>query len=169
MQPLAPAGCSRSLAQTNLSTSLALSLLGADGKELSVHSDLDHPIELIIPRDPNLVIPAMTLQNVTALGTSPHQLIFNLHFINITTTLPVSVHLEMRSRDATLGYLLIYRFDSVPQLNSSVHLIDGWSPFCPSSEHLLYNDCLVHDLLVVCSQVRAVQECTRSSSTTNTH
>ena len=54
MHPLASAGESRSLAQTNLSTSLALSLLGANGKELSVHSDLDHPIELIIPRDPNV-------------------------------------------------------------------------------------------------------------------
>ena len=101
MQPLASAGKSRSLAQTNLSTSLALSLLRADGKELSVHSDLDHPIELLIPRDPNVVIPPMTLQNVTSLGASPHQLIFNLHFINITTTLPVSVHLEMRPLDAS--------------------------------------------------------------------
>ena len=134
MQPLAPAGSSRSLSQTNLSTSLALSLLGADGKELSVHCEPDHPIELIIPRDPNMVIPPMALQNVTSLSALPHQLIFNLHFINITTALPVSVHLEMHPLDATLGYLLIYRFDSVPQLNSSVHLIDGWTPFCPSSE-----------------------------------
>ena len=29
--------------------------------------------------------------------------------------------------------LAIYRFDSAPQLNSSINLIDGWTSFCPSS------------------------------------
>ena len=169
VQPLAPAGNSRSLAHTNLSTSLTLSLLGPDGNELAVHSDLERPIELIIPRDPNVVIPEMALQDVTSLNASPHKLIFNLHFFNITTTLPVSVHLEMRPLDAARGYLLIYRFDSVPQLNSSVHLIDGWTPFCPSSEHLLCGDCLLHDRPVVSSKMRAVQVFTPSSSTINTH
>ena len=140
MQPLASAGSSRSLSNTNLSTSLALSLLDADGKELTVHSDPDHPIELIIPRDPNVVIPPMVLQNVTALAASPHQQIFNVHFVNITNALPVSVHFEMRPRNTSVGYLLIYRFDNAPQLNSSIHLIDGWTPFCPSSQCPLYDE-----------------------------
>ena len=139
MQPLASVGSSRSLSNTNLSTSLALSLLDADGNELSVHADADHPIELIIPRDPNVLMPPMALQNVTALAGSPHQQIFNLHFVNITNALAVSVHLEMRPLNTSAGYLLIYRFDSAPQLNSSMHLVDGWAPLCPASEHQLYD------------------------------
>ena len=29
-----------------------------------------------------------------------------------------------------LSYLFIYKFDQLPQLNSSIHLIDGWTIFC---------------------------------------
>jgi hypothetical protein len=36
--------------------------------------------------------------------------------------------------DQILAYLFIYKFDSSPQLNSSINLIDGWSLFCPSSQ-----------------------------------
>ena len=133
MQPLASAGTSRSQSNTNLSTSVALSLFDANGNEVSVRADPDHPIELIIPRDPNRVIPPMTLQNVTPLVDSPHRQLFNLHFINITSQLPISVHFEMRPLDVSRAYMVIYRFDSAPQLNSSVNLIDGWTAFCPSN------------------------------------
>ena len=132
MQPLASAGTSRSQSNTNLSTSVALSLFDANGNEVAVRADPDHPIELIIPRDPNRVIPPMTLQNVTPLADSPHRQLFNLHFINITSQLPISVHFEMRPLNPTLAYLIIYRFDTTPQLNSSINLIDGWTSFCPS-------------------------------------
>jgi hypothetical protein len=133
MQPLASAGTSRSQSNTNLSTSVTLSLFDANGNEVAVRTDADHPIELIIPRDPNRVIPSMALQNVTSLADSPHRQLFNLHFINITSQLPISVHFEMRPLNTSLSYLLIYRFDSAPQLNSSVNLIDGWTFFCPSN------------------------------------
>ena len=133
MQPLATAGNSRSQFNTNLSTSVALSLIDPDGNEVAIRADRDHPIELIIPRDPNRVIPSMALQNVTSVGALPHHQLFYLHFINITSELPISVHFEMRPLDASLAYLFIYRFDSAPQLNSSVQLIDGWTSFCPSS------------------------------------
>ena len=133
MQPLASAGTSRSQSNTNLSRSVALSLFDAHGNEVSVHADPNHPIELIIPRDPNRIIPPMTLQNVTSLADSSHRQVFNLHFINITSQLPISIHLEMHPFNASLAYLVIYRFDSAPQLNSSIHLIDGWTFFCPSN------------------------------------
>ena len=55
-------------------------------------------IEFIIPRDPNLIIPSMILQNVTSINSS-HNLLFNLHYINITQSnnLSISVHFEMQS------------------------------------------------------------------------
>jgi hypothetical protein len=134
MQPLAIVGNARASVNTNLSRSLALSVLDTSGNELAISADRDHPIELIIPRDPNLVMPPMAMQNVTSMNASPHRRLFNLHFSNITSALPISVHFEMQPLDVILGYLLIYRFDSGPQLNSSVHLIDGWTLLCPSSE-----------------------------------
>ena len=133
MQPLATHGTSRSQSNTNLSTSLALTLLDANGHEMAIRADADHPIELIIPRDPNRAIPPMILQNVTSLADSPHRQLFNLHFVNITSQLPISVHFEMRPLDAARAYLVIYRFDNAPQLNSTVNRIDGWTSFCPST------------------------------------
>ena len=141
MQPLAVAGSTRSSATTtNLSTSLALSVLDASGNELPIHTDRDHPIELIIPRDPNAIIPPMVLQNVTLADPAPHRQLLNLHFSNITSALPVSVHFEMRPHDTSLGYLFVYRFGTAPQLNSSVQFLDGWTVFCPADAHSFFID-----------------------------
>ena len=99
-----------------------------------MNTDGNQTIEFRIPRDPNLVIPPMTRENVTAVNQTdlhPHQLLFYLHYVNITTSLPVSLHLRMRSFEPNLGYLFIYKFDQSPQLNSSIQLIDGWTLFCP--------------------------------------
>ena len=133
MQPLASAGTSRSVSNTHLSRTVALSVLDANGNELAISADRDHPIEMIIPRDPNIVIPSMALQNVTSIDGSPHRQLFSMHFSNITAALPISVHFEMRPLNPSLAYLFVYRFDSGPQVNSSVQLIDGWTSFCPSS------------------------------------
>ncbi len=127
MQPLASADQSKSESNTNLSRSISFSILDHNGNEVLIETNSSNPIELIIPRDPNLIIPSMILQNVTS---TPHSQLFNLHYVNITNTLPISVHLEIHPLDATIGYLLIYKFDGIPQLNQS----DGWTLFCPSSK-----------------------------------
>jgi len=127
MQPLASADQSNSQSNTNLSRSISFSILDQNGNEVLIETNSTNPIELIIPRDPNLIIPSMILQNVTS---TPHYQLFNLHYVNITSTLPISVHLEIHPLDATIGYLLIYKFDGIPQLNQS----DGWTLFCPSSK-----------------------------------
>ncbi len=139
MQPLALADNTRLRSSTNLSTTLSLTILDRNGNELSFETSVDHPIELIIPRDPNLIIPSMALQNVISMNLTPHHQLFNLHFVKIPQTQwnnnrTVSITIEMHSLNITLGYLFIYRFDNPPQLNSSINQIDGWSLFCPSSE-----------------------------------
>ena len=140
MQPLASASNSRSEANTNLSTTVSLSMLDQNGNNVPVRASVDHPFELIIPRDANVAVPPMVLQNVTAMSITPHNQLFNLHFVNITqnNNLTVSLHFETRPLNTNLGYLLIYRFDGSPQLNSSINQIDGWSLLCPSSELLLF-------------------------------
>ena len=75
----------------------------------------------------------MILQNVTSKNTTPHNQLFQLHYANITNTLPVSVHLEVHPLNISLAYLLIYKFDQIPQLNSSINQMDGWSVFCPGN------------------------------------
>ena len=136
MQPLAVAGTSRSQANTNLSTSISLSLFDLNSNELSIHTSADHSIEFLIPRDPNSIISPMTLQNVTSMrGNQP----FYLHFVNMTqfmtnSNLTVSLHFEIRPLNVSLGYLFIYKFDGSPELNSSINRTDGWSLLCPSSK-----------------------------------
>ena len=134
INPLASADMLRPHSITNLSRSLSLSILNQNGNEISIRTTFDHPIELIIPRDPNWNLPPMMLQNVFPADGTRHKQLFHLHYVNITATLSISVHLEMRPLNISLGYLLIYRFDGPPQLNSSISQIDGWSLFCPSSK-----------------------------------
>ena len=129
VQPLAAYGNSKSQSNTNLSRSISLSLFDHLSNEIPIRTSRSQPIELIIPRDPNVVIPSMTLQNVT----TSHQQLFNLHFVNIANSLPRSVHFEMHPLNTNLSYLFIYKFDSAPILNSSMNDTDGWTIFYPSN------------------------------------
>ena len=129
MEPLAPIGSTKVPSNTNMSTFMSLSLIDHNENELSFQTN---SMRLIIPRDPNAIIPAMNIQNVTSMNSTAHHLIFNLHYINISSILPISVHIEMHPLNESLGYLLIYKFDQTPQLNSSMNSIDGWTLFCPS-------------------------------------
>jgi len=140
MQPLAVADQSGSQLNTNLSRSISLSILDQNLNEVSIQTNLNDSIEIIIPRDPNLIISSMYLQNVISTNFTFHNQLFNLHYVNISSTSAISVHFEIRSLDSSLGYLFIYKFDSSPQLNSSIDQIDGWTLFCPSSEILFITD-----------------------------
>ena len=77
----------------------------------------------------------MILQNVTS-----RQQLFNLHYVNITTVLSISVHIEIEPLNSSIGYLLIYKFDQIPQLNQSIYQIDDWIVFCPSNFHSFFVD-----------------------------
>ena len=138
VQPLAVSDDLRSQANTNLSRSVSLSIVDENGNETAVRTTSDQPIELIIPRDPNLVLPPMTLQNVSLKSSvALNSQTYNLHHVNLgSQASSAALHFEMRPSDASLGYLLIYRFDSSPQLNRSISLIDGWTRFCPSNDSL---------------------------------
>jgi hypothetical protein len=127
-------------ATTNLSSLLSIDFLDESGNEMSVHTSIDQPFELVIPSDINWIVPPMILQNVSSLlnNSTVNNGPFNLHFINISQSNPnisISVNLEIHPLNSTLGYMMIYKFDSVPQLNSSINQIDGWSLMCPSSKN----------------------------------
>ena len=127
IEPLSVYGNGQSTANTNVSTSVLLSLVDLNGNQVSI----EKPIEIFIPRDANLQIPPMKLQNVT--NSSLHEQLFNLHYVNITSTLGISVHLEFSPLNRSLSYLLIYKFDQIPRLNSSIHEIDGWLIIRPAN------------------------------------
>jgi hypothetical protein len=125
MEPLASFGNSNIQSNTNLSTSISLSMLEQNGNEILFQTN---SMRFIIPRDPNIIIPSMNLQNVTSI----HNVLFYFHYINITSSLPISIHIEMNPLNTSLAYLFIYKFDQIPQLNNSINIIDGWTIFCPS-------------------------------------
>ena len=142
MQRLASADQSSSSSNTNLSTSLSLSILDQAGKEMALTTGAQDRFEFIIPRDPTLIVPAMVRQNATSLSASPHSQLFNLHYVNINQSSPltISLHFEMRPVTMNVSYLLIYRFDGSPQLNRSVSQIDGWSLLCSSNVYTHFID-----------------------------
>jgi hypothetical protein len=105
---------------------MSLSILDENNQEISIQTILDRPIEFIIPRDPNLIIPPMILQNV--ISTSHNQL-FHFKSINITSQLAISVHFEIYPLNNNLSYLFTYKFDDLIDLNN----YDGWTLFCPDN------------------------------------
>jgi hypothetical protein len=111
MKPLAPYGNS---INTNHSRSISFSILDQNGDEI--------PTEIIIPRDPNLIIPKMILQNVTSFNKS-----FHMKLINIKST--NSIHFDIYPFNKNLSYLFIYKFDHL----FSFHQLDGWTLLCHSS------------------------------------
>ncbi|CAF4387655.1 unnamed protein product, partial [Adineta steineri] len=64
IDPLASFG---NFQNTNLSRSVSLSIIDQNGNEVSFEANQNNPIQLIIPRDPNVLIPSMYLQNVTSI------------------------------------------------------------------------------------------------------
>ncbi|UJR16672.1 hypothetical protein I4U23_003572 [Adineta vaga] len=129
MKPLASYGKSQS--HTNLSTSISVTILDENEREVPIEIISNNFIEIIIPRDPNLTIPSMSLHDVISMNSTNHQQLFYLHYINITTSLPISVHVEIHPLKSNISYLLIYKYDGIPQLNSSINQIDGWRLLCP--------------------------------------
>jgi hypothetical protein len=123
----------------NLSTLLSITLLDESNNEIPVRTTVQNSIEFFIPRDCNFNISPMFMQNVSSATADPliNNRQFNLHFINISQSNPnitISIHFEMHPLNNSLGYMLIYKFDQIPQLNSSINYIDGWSMLCARSK-----------------------------------
>ena len=117
---------------------ISLTLFDETGIEIPFQTDLNDPIEIIIPRDANLRIPPLTRQNVTSADANSSTHLFNLHAVNLTSSespdLNVSLHIEIQPMNSTLAYLFIFQYDTSPVLTSSTRRIDGWTIFCPNSK-----------------------------------
>ena len=122
----------------NLSRTISLSFVDKEGNEIPLRTPVDQSVEIIIPRDPSFRLSPMTLQNVTGMmNDSLHQRLFNLHSIDFSETSSFALHLEVHPLSVNLSYLMIYRFDISPVLNSSLSQIDGWSLLCSSTNKSL--------------------------------
>ena len=132
IQPFASADKTQS--NTNYSRLVSFSIFDQNNNEIAVRTTIDDPIELIILQDSNFVMPNMILQNVTSLNNVSHSELFDLKFINITNSLPVSIHFEIRPLKENLAYLFVYKFDPPSRLNYLFNQIDKWKLF--SSQNL---------------------------------
>ena len=128
LEPLAPFGNIRS--NTNLSRSLSLSVLDENGKELSIKTNEKSLVELIIPRDSNMIIPQMISQNVTDHNQSFYYKLIDLNKLRPHPRLTVSIHFQIRPENKSLAYLFIYQFDHSLRFNQ----LDGSQFFCPWSK-----------------------------------
>ncbi len=101
IKPLASFGTSQSY--TNLSRSISLSILDQNGNPIPVEIDLNHPIEILIPRDPNLILPPMIPQDVLSLNQSFHSKFLDLKQLQSNRNLTISIHFEIhQSYQSTL-------------------------------------------------------------------
>lgn len=124
VEPLAPYG---NYSNTNFSRSVTLSMTDQNKNDISIDTIFSNPIELIIPRDPNMIIPPMTLQNVT-----DHNESFYMQLIDIkqNNNLAISIHFEIQPLSENLSYLFIYQFDDSINFNQ----LDGSALLCSSSK-----------------------------------
>ncbi len=114
VKPLSTYGTDRSQPNTNLSTSISIELFDENGNDISTKINLTNPIELMIPRDSNIVVPAMIFQNVSSKLNCEE---FNSHYVNVTSEYPVSVHLELNPENENVSYLFAYQLDGLPRWN----------------------------------------------------
>jgi hypothetical protein len=126
-----------------MSRSVSLSFLDSTGTTRTL-INLQQQIEIIIPRDSSLTLPAMTLQNVTGQTTSTtgnNNRQFSLFYVNVTgpsKLITLSATFEFKSDNPALGFVVIYRFDAIPILNSSMNITDGYKVFCPAGKSNKY-------------------------------
>ena len=131
MEPLASFGNSQFQANTNMSTSISISVLDENQTVIPIRTDRNKAIEIIIPRDPNLFLPEMILQKVASKNISSENKLFYFQFIDLKQIQPnenltISIHFQIRPLGKNLSYLFIYRFDQSPQLTNSLNkLMDG--------------------------------------------
>ncbi|UJR08873.1 hypothetical protein I4U23_013128 [Adineta vaga] len=123
IEPLAPHGNSQS--NTNLSRSISLSLVNQYGQEISRIDKRIYPMEFLIPRDPNLILPKLILQNVASLNQSFYYQLINLTQIQLNKQLTNSIHFELHPLNRSLAYLIVYYFDEFSRT------INGRTLFCP--------------------------------------
>ena len=133
----------REQANINSSRSVSFSLIDANGTEIPM-KDLSEEISVIIPRDPNIIMPEMALQNVTALNTGANlannNRQFALYYVNVTSSgenITVAATFELKSENSALAYLIVYRFDAIPVLNSTLNETDGFRVLCPLGNFFL--------------------------------
>jgi hypothetical protein len=106
---------------------------------LSIHDE--NETEFFLLRDLKLRISSMFLRNVTLVNTKNS--LFNFHAINLTRNnlnLTFSIHFELSSLNLNLSYLLIYKFNDKPQLNSH----HGWTLFCSSKKKNVNDEIYTH-------------------------
>ena len=128
IKPLASYGNTQTQPNTNLSTSISLTIVDQNGNDISLKTDANNPMTIMIPRDPNLSIPPMILQDVISLNSTQNNQSFHYHYINITSAFSISAHIEFRPLNVNLSYLFIFKLDNLPQWNQ----FDGWTIFTPS-------------------------------------
>lgn len=109
---------------------MSLSLLDRHGNAVQIEGNDRYVTEIIIPRDPNIIIPPMTEQNVTFLNQSFHIKLMDLKEIQPDEDQTISIHFEIHPFEKNLSYVFIYQFDRSIQ---SDH-VDGLILFCPLSE-----------------------------------
>lgn len=110
---------------------LSLSFLDQNGNELAIKNTL-RPIQVYIPRDPNLLNNDYKYVNVSYYTNTSNdsQILPNGLYIYATNA---SLHIQIKPTNSSVGYLVLIKFGSSPILTSSTQIYDNWTVLCPNS------------------------------------
>lgn len=115
------------------SYSIGLSFLDQDGNEIVVNN-MREPIEMLIPRDPNLLNNHYLLVNVSDNSSTSisnaSQILRNAFVIYPTNA---SLHIQIKPDNESVGYLTLIKLGSSPILDTLTKMYDFWHILCPNS------------------------------------
>lgn len=116
---------------------MSLSFLDQNGNEIPVKNTLE-PIQMFIPRDPNLLDNEYMLVNVSSNSTlvrNNSQILPNAFVVYPTNA---SLHIQIKPENLSVGYLALVKFGSSPILDSLTKMYDFWQLLCPNSTSDFY-------------------------------
>jgi hypothetical protein len=94
-----------------------LSIFDENDKDLSIEN---HFVELLIPRDPNLEIPPMILQNVTLLNRTSYLKLIHFKDFQLNEKFAFSIHFQILPVKKNISYLFSYQFDQINSINRTI-------------------------------------------------
>ena len=125
--------------ETNIGLSQAISISFSDnnGNEIEMNNS-SKLIDLWIPRDPNIKKSNFVFVNATKRSNTTNE--SQLLPIGITSTFQnSSIHLQILPLNASVGYIVLLKFNMTPRINLTFQDYDSWRMFCPSGK-ILRND-----------------------------
>jgi hypothetical protein len=116
------------------SSSIELSFYDVDLNEVEI-LDTYKPIDIVISRDPSVSKHPYQYVNISQIKLASDSFILQNSFNLISTN--ASIHIELKPLNQSIGYILVFKLDFSPIVNSIQVDYDSFKIFCPSKNSII--------------------------------